>query len=170
MVKKSLPRSIGCGVVLALLVVLAGPASVGSAGDQEYSAVMAWGKLQVYERGSNGKLMHRSFNPEKKAWSKWEPVTAKEISSAPWALMTDGGTRLAVFFRGTDGKLYHVYRDKEGAWSEVIGIGDREMRSGPTAVLVGEELTVFARGTSGKLMKIYYDKGKGDWSDWSDVD
>lgn len=145
-------------------------AAGGTAGDQEYSSVMAWDKLQMYERGDSGKLRHRSYDPDKKEWAKWETLADKEITSSPSALMTDGGTRLAVFFRGADGKLYHVFRDKETAWSDAIVLGDRELKSAPTAVIVSEQLTVFARGPKGQQMQIYYDKAKGGWSDWSDVD
>ena len=141
-----------------------------SAGDREYASVMAWDKLQVYERGDNGKLRHRSFDPDKKEWAKWEVLVDQEISSSPSALMTDGGSRLAVFFRGADGKLSHVFRDKDTGWSAVIGLGDRELTSAPNAVIAGEQLTVFARGAKGQQMQISYDKAKGSWTDWVDVD
>ena len=163
--------SISSAVVLALLTVFTLPNSVLRAGDEEYSAVTAWRKLEMFERGSNGKLMHRSFDPEKKTWTKWKQLADIEISSSPSALMTGGGTRLAVFFRGPGRKLYHIFRDQETGWSEVIGLGfDRDMKSGPTAAMVGDELTVFARGLDGKLMRIYYDKEQTSWTGWSDVD
>ncbi len=49
-------------------------------------------------------------------------------------------------------------------------LGDRELKSAPTAVIVGEQLTVFARGSKGQQMQIFYDKAKGGWSEWSDVE
>jgi len=134
----------------------------------KYATAMAWGKLYVFERGSNGKLMHRSFDPQKKEWSKWEQLGDKESTSPPSALSTPA--QLVVFFRGSDGKLYHIFQNIGSGWSEVIGLGAREMQSGPTAVMVGWEMTVFARGKNGKLMKTYYDRPKNAWSDWSDVD
>lgn len=154
--------------VAILLIGWSSPAH--SAGDQEFSAVMAWGTLQLYERGSSGKLMNRSFDPEKEIWSTWEELTNERITSSPSALITDGGTRLAVFFRGTNGRLYHIFRDKEKEWSPVIGLGTQEMLTAPTAVVVGDVLTVFARNTKGGLMKIYYDKQKWSWTDWMDVE
>jgi hypothetical protein len=170
MTKHFVPRPIRSVIALVLFVLVAGPYSILWAGDEEYSAVMAWGKLEMYERGSNGTLMHRSFEPETKAWSEWEQLTDERITSSPSALMTDGGTRLAVFFRGTNGRLYHLFRDKETEWSRVIGLGDREMRSGPSAVIVGEVLTVFARSTHGTLMEIHYDKARWSWTGWSEVE
>ncbi len=167
---RSIPRSRSVATVVALVATLAVTAPRARAGDQECSAVMAWGQLQMFERGPNGKLMHRAFDADKKAWGEWVPLGDREIASTPAALMTDGGTRLAVFFRGTDGKLQHVFRDKETAWSGVIGLGDRELRSGPTAVIADEVLTVFARGVAGKLMKIFYDKDAGSWTNWSDAE
>ncbi len=155
---------------VALVVALTVAAPRGRAGDQECAAVMAWGQLQMFERGPDGKLRHRAFDADKKAWGEWVPIADREIASAPSALLTDGGTRLAVFFRGTDGKLQHVFRDKETAWSGVIPVGDRELSSGPTAVIADEVLTVFARGVAGKLMKIFYDKDNGGWTNWSDVE
>lgn len=143
--------------------------SVATAGDQESSAVMAWGKLQMFERGGNGKLLHRTLDPDTKEWSKWEALADKEITSSPSALVS-ANDRLVVFFRGANGKLHHVYRDKETGWSEVFGLGTRDLSSGPTGVMVGEQLTVFARGTAGKQMWIYYDKAADSWTDWADVD
>ena len=52
----------------------------GKAGDQEYSCVTAWDKLQMYERGGNGKLRHRTYDPDKKEWTKWDTLVDKEIS------------------------------------------------------------------------------------------
>ena len=156
--------------IVGALIVAGTCALAASAGDREYATVMAWGKLQVYERGGNGKVMHRSMDPETKEWTKWEALTDKEVTSSPSALMTDDGNRLAVFFRGADGKLSHVFRDKETGWSQPIDLGDREMASGPTAVIAGGQLTVFARSMAGKPMQIYYDKVKGGWTDWIDID
>lgn len=51
-------------VALGVAAVLVAGAS---AGDREYASVMAWDKLQVYERGDNGKLRHRSFDPDKRS-------------------------------------------------------------------------------------------------------
>ncbi len=73
------------------LVAAVAFAAGGAAGDQEYSSVMAWDKLQMYERGDSGKLRHRTYDPDKKEWTKWDTLGDKEISSSPSALMTDGG-------------------------------------------------------------------------------
>ena len=167
---RSNPRARLGATAVALFAALTTATPLARAGDQECAAVMAWGQLQMFERGPNGKLMYRAFDADKKAWGEWVPLTGREIASAPSALLTDGGTRLAVFFRGTDGKLQHVFRDKETGWSGVIGLGDRELRSGPTAVIADEVLTVFARGVAGKRMKIFYDKDAGSWTDWSDAE
>src|SRR5690349_12859673 len=102
-------------VVFVLLLV----AIPVSAGDQEYAAVMVWGRLEIYERGNSGQLMNRSFDPELQTWSPWTVLSAERITSSPSALMTNNGTRLAVFFRGTDGRLFHIFRDEATPWSKV---------------------------------------------------
>jgi hypothetical protein len=166
------------GVSLGVAVLIASALAAGAAGkklpnagNRECSAVMAWGRLHVYERSSNGKLMHRLFDQAKKTWSKMEQVGDLEISSSPSAVMSDGGTRLVVFFRDADGNLGHIYRDKETPWSAPIPIGSAEMQSGPTAVVAGGDvLSVFARDKSGKLMIIYYDKEIASWTEWNKLD
>jgi len=151
----------------AVLVVSA--AAAAAAGDREYSSVMAWGNLHVFQRGDNGLLQFRTWSPDVMTWSKWEDFAGVLITSTPSALMTSE-TRLAVFFRGVDGKLYHLFQDKGGPWSGVIGLGSRQLVAGPNAVIVSGQLTVLARGSEGKLMQIYYDQARQSWTDWSNVD
>lgn len=138
-----------------------------TAGDQEYSPVVAWGELKVFARGADGKLVYRSHDKEKKAWSKWKALGDKEISSAPCAVMS-GADRLHVFFRGPDGKMYCYFQDKGQEWSGIVDEwGTRELNSAPSAVVAHGVFTVFARSKDGKLMRTYYKDG---WTDWEDVD
>jgi len=102
------------GLVAAF--VLAVTTTPVTAGDQEYAPVVAWGELKVFARSAKGKLVHRSYDGKKKAWSKWEPLGDKEISSAPGAVMSRED-RLHVFFRGTDRKMYCYFKDKDQDWS-----------------------------------------------------
>jgi hypothetical protein len=142
--------------------------AIAPAGEQEYSPVVAWGELKIFARAHNGRLIHRAYDADNKTWSKWEPLGDNEITSSPCALMTPGD-RLAVFFRGTDGKMYHRFQDKGQPWSEVRGHWARALSSAPSAiVLEGGLLTVFARSKEGKLMPTYYD-AKG-WTEWEDID
>jgi hypothetical protein len=145
-------------------------ARLDAAGDQECSSVMAWGRLELYERGSSGHLMQRFFDTKERSWSAWEAVGRERITSTPSALMTNGGTRLAVFFRGLDGKLWHLFRDQNSGWSAVIGLGSRELATAPNAVVAAGVLTVFARNSDGVLMKIYYDQDQTSWTDWMNVE
>jgi hypothetical protein len=156
------------GLVAAFIVGIA--TAPVTAGDQEYAPVVAWGELRVFARATNGKLVHRSYDGEKKAWSKWEPLGDKEISSAPSTVMSRED-RLHVFFRGTDGKMYRYFKDKGQDWR---GISDhwagRDLSSAPSAVVVGDVLTVFARSKDGKLMRTYWDGARDSWTDWEDID
>jgi hypothetical protein len=140
------------------------------AGDPEFGSAMAWGKLQMFKADDGKALQHRTFDPQRQEWSDWQTIANIEITSAPTAVLTDEGSRLAVYFRGKDGRLQQVYRDRDGGWSRVWTFGDRTMDSGPTALIVDGTLTVFARSTGGGLMKIYYDKPLGSWTKWIDVD
>jgi uncharacterized protein (DUF849 family) len=155
--------------LMAALVAVAATSSV-TAGDQEFSPVVAWGELKVFARSANGKLVHRSYDGEKKVWSRWETLGDKEIASAPSTVMSRDD-RLHVFFRGTDGKMYCYYKDKGQDWSGIRDHwGGRELSSAPSAVVVGDVLTVFARSKDGKLMRTCWDGAKESWTDWEDID
>lgn len=144
-------------------------ATFAVAGDREFTAVTAWGNTAIFQRGNDGALQYRTYTPSEKLWSRWEGVAGVAITSSPSALMTSE-TRLAVFFRGIDSKLYHVFQDKGANWSAVIGLGSRELSSGPTTLIIDGQLTVFARNIAGMQMQIYYDQTKQSWTDWSEVD
>lgn len=154
-----------------MLLALLAWTPLSRAGDKEYSAVMAWGKLEAFETSNSGQLRQRTYDPETGAWSEWNPIADTVVSSSPSAVLANAGTRVAVFYRGPDGRLYHVFRDKGKAWTRPILLGgEREMKSGPDAVIVGDVLTVFARAISGGMMKIDYDKKADRWTRWGDVD
>jgi len=140
------------------------------AGDQEFASVNAWGKLHVFKTCEKIALMYRTYDAESNFWSPWVSILKLNITSPPSAVLTDNGTRLAVYFRGPDGILSQVYTDQGKGWTDLFPIGDRRMYSSPTAVVVGDKLTVFARTQDCRLMKIFYDKQLGRWTNWSDID
>ena len=160
-----------CRGLFGLVALAVGIATTPvTAGDQEYSPVTAWGELKVFARETNGKLVYRSYDKEKKSWSKWEVLGSKEISSAPCAVMSSA-ERLHVFFRGTDGKMYCYFQDKGQEWSDLRDHwAARELSSAPAAVVVDEVLTVFARSKEGKQMRTYWDGEKSSWTEWEDLD
>jgi hypothetical protein len=81
------------------------------AGDHEIGSAMAWGKLQVFKTYEKGELLHRTFDPQRQEWSDWKAIAKLDIPSSPSAVLTDEGSRLAVYFRGKDGRLHQVYRE-----------------------------------------------------------
>jgi hypothetical protein len=141
----------------------------GHAGIPDFAMVEAWGKLHSFKASEKGHLMYRNFDAQQK-WSRWESISSHVMTSSPTAVLSDEGSRLAIYFRGKDGLLYQVYRDRDSGWSSVWTFRERKLESAPTAVVVNGVLTVFARNSANGLMKIYYDKNRGSWTKWIDVD
>ncbi|MBN1630072.1 MAG: S-layer homology domain-containing protein [Thermoleophilia bacterium] len=72
----------------------------------------AEGRLDVFMRGADGGLWHRSVVSS--LWTRWENMGVGGIASAP-AAVAWGSKRIDVFVRGTDDSLLHRWYDGS-AW------------------------------------------------------
>jgi hypothetical protein len=123
--------------------------------------VSSWatGRLDVFVRGTDSALWHRSFDV---GWSDWESLGGV-LTSGP-AAVSWGQNRIDVFARGTDSALWHRWFD--GGWSDWESLGG-VLTSEPTVCSwANGRLDVFARGTDSALWHRWFD---GGWSDWESL-
>jgi hypothetical protein len=130
-------------------------------------AIASWGpgRADVFARGSNDVLCHKSYDPVY-GWSAWEQIpVGPTITSGPSAVSWGYG-RIDVVARIADGSVQH-WSWQNGAWStENLGgniLGDPSISSRSS-----EEVDVFARGTDNSLdIKTWNPTNK--WSLWERV-
>ena len=72
----------------------------------------AEGRLDVFVRGANGGLWHRSVVSS--LWTRWEDMEVGHIESAP-AAVSWGRQRIDVFVRGANDALWHRWYE-DSAW------------------------------------------------------
>jgi len=120
--------------------------------------VSSWaaGRLDVFVRGGDNALYHRSYEGN---WSGWQGLGG-ELTSDPVAVSWGPG-RIDVFARGTDHSLIHKWFD--GGWSAWESLGG-ELTSGPgVSSWAAGRLDVFVRGGDNAL---YHRSYEGNWSGW----
>ena len=125
------------------------------------------GRLDVFWRGADNHLMHKSKSPNG-GWSR-EQDLGGNLSGDPAAVSQANG-RIDVFWRGTDGSLRHIWYLYNGGWSAERNLGAQfrlsplSPGSGP-AVASSESgrLDVFWRGADNRLKHIWY-LNNGAWS------
>ena len=118
----------------------------------------ASGRLDVFIRGSDQRLWHRSFDAG--GWTSWESLGGV-LDSDPTAAAPGSG-RIDVFVRGTDKQLWHLPFDGTtwGNWEPLGGV----LGSGPAVSSWGNgRMDIFVRGTDGAVWHRAYDGGWGVW-------
>ncbi len=122
----------------------------------------AQGRLDVFAKGTNGNLYHRSFQNK---WSNWEnfgkPSSTITVASAPAAVSSAQG-RLDVFVRGSDGQLWQLSYANGRHWSSQgmpAGITIAQNTAPAAASWGSSRLDVFVLGTDGQLWQKYYQNG-----------
>jgi hypothetical protein len=127
-------------------------------------AAASWGqgRLDVFGRGTDNGLWHRSW--EGNAWSGWESQGGG-LSSEP-AVVAWGPGRLDAFARGTDNALWHRWWDGSAwrGWERADG----SLKSGAAvASWSANRLDVFAQGPDDALWHRWWD-GRS-WSRWEEL-
>jgi spore germination protein YaaH len=120
----------------------------------------SWGsnRLDVFARGGDGQLVHRSFDGT--SWSAWEGLGG-QLAWDP-AAVSWGPNRIDVFVRGLDNALWHV--DWNGtAWSGWERLGGRLLYGPDVASWGANRLDIFAAGSDHAL---YHLAWTGRWSAW----
>lgn len=132
----------------------------GGLGSGPAAASWAPNRLDVFARGSDGRVKHLWGA---QAWSGWEDLgggTPSEPGAVSW-----GPNRIDLFVRGGDNQLWH--EDWNGsAWSGWEPLGG-QITSGPAvASWASGRLDIFARGTDGI---VWQKSWTGAWSGWTSV-
>jgi hypothetical protein len=120
--------------------------------------VSSWasGRLDVFVRGTDARLYHRSFTG---AWSGWEGLGGV-LTSDPTAVSWSNG-RIDVFVRGSDNQLWHKWYENGWYWWEPLG---GALASAPdVSSWAPGRLDIFVRGTDNQLWHRWYDNG---WYGW----
>ncbi|WP_299255924.1 trypsin-like serine protease [uncultured Aquimarina sp.] len=121
------------------------------------------GRLEVFVRGKNHKLVQRSWNGT--SWSGWKNLGG-DLTSAPTVVHTGLG-RLEVFVRGKNHKL--VQRSWNGvSWSGWKNLGG-DLASAPTVVHTGlGRLEVFIQGKHNDDL-VQRSWNGTSWSGWKNL-
>jgi hypothetical protein len=127
--------------------------------------ISSWGpgRLDIFARGTDGKLWHKYWNYG--SYGPWESTPGPSIEGGPGAVSWGNG-RIDVVARSAEAgnPIAHWYWD--GSWhNDSLGgsfTSDPDISSwGPG------RLDVFARGTDGKLWHKYWNYGS--WSGWESM-
>ena len=99
------------------------------------------------------------------------PLCTAARCRRPRGLTCPAGLRAEVFFRGTDGQLWHVWQmgpSGAGGWGGPAGLGGSLAGDGDPAVATDADgrLEVFFHGSSGSLWHLWENgaDGTGGWS------
>ena len=129
----------------------------------------ASGLLDVFARGTNGALLHKSWDGT--SWSEWEDLGGEMKLGSDPAAASSGPGRLDVLIRGTDDALWHKWWN--GAiWSDWEALGGI-LASSPAATYQEDWsgrhwLDVYVLGPDDLLQHRILD---GDvWKPWTPVD
>jgi hypothetical protein len=120
------------------------------------AASWASGRLDVFARGTDNALWHRTYDG---GWGGWESLGGT-ITSGP-AAVSWGQGRIDVFARGDDNALWH--RTFDGGWGGWESLGGTLTSDPAAASWASGRLDVFARGTDNALWHRTYDGGWGGW-------
>jgi hypothetical protein len=129
-------------------------------------AAVSWadGRIDVFGRGSDNALWHRSYNNS--AWSSWESLSGQFTASPAAVSWADG--RIDVFGRGSDNALWHRSYNNS-AWSSWTSLsGQLAATTGPAvSSQAAGKLDVFVIGSDNALWQRSYENGT--WSDWKSL-
>ena len=153
----------GSAATIADFFALAGWSTVGGTATSG-PAISSWatGRLDVFVRGTDLALWHRSWNGA--TWSAWESLGGI-LTSDPSAV-SQGANGIDVFVRGTDNAIWH--RSLNGSWwTWWDSLGGIAMSRPAAATWGSGRLDVVVNGTDGALWHRAWD-GIG-WASWDSL-
>jgi hypothetical protein len=121
-------------------------------------------RVDVFARGSNNSLCHRSWDPVF-GWSGWEAIPGPNITSGPSAVSWGPG-RIDVIARIADNSIEH-WGWESGIWSHE-NLGGNVTSDPDIASWESGRLDVFARGTDNGLFHKSWDPTY-KWSGWEKI-
>jgi hypothetical protein len=130
-------------------------------------AVSSWGvdRFDVFGRGSDNQLYHRSSTDGGRTFSGWDRLGAPPggVSASP-AAVSWGDGRIDVFVRGGDARLWHKWW--AGTWSGWENQGGTLISAPAVASWSSGRLDVFADGAGRAVYHKWYQAG---WSSWESL-
>ncbi len=118
------------------------------------------GKLEVYARGTNGRIYVRVGAPG--AWEAWKAISQTTVSSRPDVVVT--GSTVDVFVRDNAGSVSSLRSSAPGSYGSWVPVGGRlQAGSAPTVTkMANGSVQLAAVGTDGAV----YTRpiGSGRWS------
>jgi hypothetical protein len=129
-------------------------------------AAVSWadGRIDVFARGSDNALWHRSYNNS--AWSTWESLGGQLAATTGPAVSSQRAGQLDVFVIGSDNALWHRSYNNS-AWSTWESLGG-QLAASPAAVSWADgRIDVFARGSDNALWHRSYNNSA--WSTWESL-
>jgi hypothetical protein len=87
-------------------------------------SVCSWGggRLDVFARGTDGALWHKTWT-DSAGWSKnWDSIGGK-LTSGPGATATSDGNQIGVFVAGVNGAIFYKHYSSSSGWGSWINVG-----------------------------------------------
>jgi hypothetical protein len=136
----------------------------GSLASQPTVVTTGPGRIHVFARGADDRLLHRSASDG--VWSAWESLDGV-LTAAP-AVTSWGAGRLDVVIRTTNNSLQHRSFTSTTGWSAWRGIGGAFTSSPAVAATAVGRFHVFARGRDNGIRHRSFDQVAG-WTPWEDL-
>jgi hypothetical protein len=125
-------------------------------------------QIGVFGQGKDGALWWKQFQGNPRVWSSWTSLGGQIAANTGPAACSYGIDREDVFVEGTNGALYHKWKDT-GAWSGWENVGGKSTAS-PAAASSGDNtIDVFVRGGSGRLWSRNTTNGGINWNPWYEL-
>jgi hypothetical protein len=121
------------------------------------------GKIDVFVRGTDGALWTRATTNGGTSWGAWSKIGGQLLSGTGPAAYAWGDTRIGWFVTGTNGALFHMWKDSAGThnWQSLGGV----LTASPAATSSASgAIDVFGRGTDNALWQRSYTSN--GWSGW----
>jgi SpoIID/LytB domain protein len=144
-----------------------GSPPVGAGGDP---TIVSWapGRLDVFARGSDGRLWQTFSTDGGASWSSWlKPIGDDGVLAGSPAASTRGPGRLDIWVTGTDNQIYQRFWDGVQWSSGWVGLGrpSAGITGDPTAASWDSvRVDLFVRGADDKLWRRTWDGS--EWSAW----
>ena len=129
-------------------------------------AAVSWadGRIDVFGRGSDNALWHRSYNNS--AWSSWTSLSGQLAATTGPSVSSQAAGKLDVFVIGSDNALWQRSYEN-GTWSDWKSLSG-QLTASPGAVSWGDgRIDVFGRGSDNALWQRSYQNGA--WSSWTSL-
>lgn len=126
------------------------------------------GRLEVFGRHQDGRLMHSWEIAAGGSWSAWQSLGGQLPAAGALAVASNSDGRIEVFARGTDGALWHIWQNADRrSWSNWASLGGQIPNLGTVVTALDQDgrLTVFYHGMDHQIWMLgQAQASQGPWS------